>query len=249
MILDQFDAFEFENECGGGLVRHDVYVRGKGPLIVILQELPGIGGETEALANHFVDHGFTVALPHLLGPLGELHLASNFFRAFCMRREFALFQKHRSSPIVDWLRALCRYLCERHSVQGVGVIGMCLTGNFAISMMADAKVLASVAAQPSLPVGMDPRALHMSRAEIAGARERLDHHGPMYAYRFEGDRICKAPKFDAINDVFNDDKERIILRQLPGTHHSVFTLDLISGGVPAARALDEITAYFQTTLK
>ena len=95
---------------------------------------------------------FRVVLPHLFGPLGRTSMLGNMVRVMCMRREFKLFEKNGTSPVVDWLRALCNDLCQLHGLRGVGVIGMCLTGNFAISMMADDRVLAGVASQPSMPL-------------------------------------------------------------------------------------------------
>jgi dienelactone hydrolase len=161
-----------------------------------------------------------------------------------MRREFKLFAKNRSSPIVEWLKALCQHAREKYDVQGVGVIGMCLTGNFAISLMADDAVLAGVASQPSLPL-FAQSALHMSDKEIAKVRERLDEHGPMMAYRFKGDKLCTAGKFEALDAAFNDDRERIKLNTLEGNKHAVMTVHFIDeAGSPTDLALKEVMSYF-----
>ncbi len=232
----------------GESVSHDVYARGGGPPIVLIQELPGIGPETLALAERLEASGFRVVLPHLFGPLGRTSFLGNTVRAFCMRRELHLFAKGDSSPVVDWLRALCRDERERNRVEGVGVIGMCLTGNFAISLMADENVLGAVASQPSLPFfGAD--ALHMSETEVDSARARLDRHGPMLAMRFEGDPICSARKFEAIDHAFNDDRDRIRLKTLPGKGHSILTLHFVDEvGHPTREALDEVIDYFRGAL-
>ncbi len=153
--------------------------------MVIIQELPGIGPETLRLADEFVDRGFAVVLPHLFGPLEKTSIGGNLLRVFCMRREFSLFAAHRSSPIVDWLKALCRDIKEQGQCKGVGVIGMCLTGNFAISLMGDDSVLAAVSSQPSMPL-MKASQLHMSAADITAIRQRIDATAPMHAYRFDG---------------------------------------------------------------
>ncbi|MCP4005768.1 MAG: dienelactone hydrolase [bacterium] len=247
-MLDGYEKSEFAAPIASGdMVHHDVYTRGSGPVVVIVQELPGIGPETLSLADRFIESGFRVALPHLFGPLGKVSLVGNMLRVFCIRREFHLFQNNATSPIVDWLKALCRKLRTDYTVSGVGVIGMCLTGNFAISLMADDSVLASVASQPSLPL-MNKHALHMSEAEVDQVRTRLDEHGPMLAYRFEGDVLCKADKFDAIDSAFNDDIERVRLTTLPGKGHSVFTLDFADAGEPTRVALEEVLAYFRDKL-
>ncbi|XOV83393.1 MAG: dienelactone hydrolase family protein [bacterium] len=249
-MLDSFDKRTFTAPLSDGQpVTHDVYSTGSvGPTIVIIQELPGIGPETVSLANTFVEHGYRVVLPHLFGPLGRVSLVGNAVRVFCLRREFKLFEKNASSPIVDWLRALCRDLRTQHNATAVGVIGMCLTGNFAISLMADDNVLAGVASQPSMPL-FDQQALHMSTDDITQVRRRLDEHGPMMALRFAGDRLCTAEKFRALDRTFNDDNQRITLVELPGNGHSVLTLDLIKGGEPAQQALADVLSYFDQKLR
>ena len=249
-MLESFQVRSFTAPLADGTpVSHDVYSKGDSDAcVVIIQELPGIGPETISLANTFVEQGFRVVLPHLFGPLGKISLAGNTFRVFCMRKEFTLFTTDKSSPVVDWLRALCRDLKDNHGASGVGVIGMCLTGNFAISLMADDSVLAGVASQPSMPI-MKQDDLHMSAADIDAARAGLDAKGAMMALRFEGDPMCTGRKFAAISKAFNDDKERIRLVELPGKGHSVLTLDLIKGGEPAQQALTDVLGYFTERLK
>lgn len=248
--MEGYSVRTFTAPIASGDLTHDVYERGEGPPVVIVQELPGIGPETLRLAERFVAEDFRVVLPHLFGPLGRISMLGNAARVFCLRREFHLFAKNASSPIVDWLRALCHDVRDREGVDGVGVIGMCLTGNFAISLMADDNVLAGVASQPSLPF-FDQEALHMSDQEIERASTRLDRHGPMIALRFEEDRVCTAAKFDAIAARFNGEgRERIRLRTLPGKGHSVLTLDFSDeAGHPTLQALSEVLTYFGDKLK
>jgi len=233
----------------GHAVIHDVYTQGAGPVVMIMQELPGIGPETLRLADEFVQEGFTVVLPHLFGPLGKTALLTNGLRMLCMRREFKIFEKGGTSPAVAWLRALCRDLNVTHEVEGVAVIGMCLTGNFAMSLMADEAVLAGVASQPSLPI-LASDGLHLSEAAIAQLRQRLETHGPMRAYRFAGDTLCTAEKFDRIEETFNGDRTRVQLKTLPGKGHAVLTLDFVDEvGHPTRQALDEVLSYFRKALK
>jgi dienelactone hydrolase len=244
-MIAGYDKWKFSSDAMGGKpAGYDVYSKGEGPVIVLIQELPGIGMETLRLADKLVAGGFRVVMPHLFGPLGRLSFLGNTVRVFCMRREFKLFAKNRSSPIVEWLKALCQHAREKYDVQGVGVIGMCLTGNFAISLMADDAVLAGVASQPSLPL-FAQSALHMSDKEIAKVRERLDEHGPMMAYRFKGDKLCTAGKFEALDAAFNDDRERIKLNTLEGNKHAVMTVHFIDeAGSPTDLALKEVMSYF-----
>jgi len=231
-------------------VTHDVYERGNGPVVVIIQELPGIGQETLRLADTFVQRGFKVVMPHLFGPLGKTSTAGNLIRVLCMRKEFHLLATNRSSPIVNWLKVLCRQVKKENGVKGVGVIGMCLTGNFAISLMADDAVLAGVASQPSLPLHTGSK-LPMSQEEVEQVKEQLDQHGPMKAFRFEKDPICSAARFEAINNALNTDgRERIQLETLPGKGHSVLTIHFNDAkGHPTRKALEEVMEYFGQKLK
>jgi dienelactone hydrolase len=244
--MKEYDKVKFQAKLNSGArVVHDVYSKGEGPVVVIIQELPGIGPETLKLADSLVDKGFTVVLPHLFGPLGKISFLGNTARVLCMRKEFRIFEQGKASPIVDWLRALCRELTVKHEVEGVAVIGMCLTGNFAISLMADEAVLAGVASQPSLPIN-DHADLHMSAQDIQQIRARLDNQEPMMAFRFAEDTYCRAPKFEQLDKAFNDDRQRINLQTIPGKGHSVLTLDFVDEfGHPTKQAFEQIVAYFR----
>ena len=234
--------------ASGKEVSHDIYERGSGPVVVIIQELPGIGKQTLALADRFVSNDFTVVLPHLFGPLERTSLIGNTVRVLCMRREFRIFETDRTSPIVAWLRALCADAKTRHAVPGVGVIGMCLTGNFAISLMADDAVLGGVASQPSLPI-CSHSDLHMCAADIVEVRDAIDRKGHALAYRFKGDKFCTEEKFTSYKKHFNDDAERIKVKPLDGKGHSVLTLDFCDKkGHPTRDALDHILTYFKDRL-
>ena len=247
--IDQYDKSVFTASTTTQLsITHDVYSRGDGDkVVVIIQELPGIGQETLTLADRFVARGYRVVLPHLFGPFGKLSTKLNFVRV-CISREFHVLASHRSSPVVDWLAALCQKLKNEHQVPGVATIGMCLTGSFAISLMADDAVLAGYASQPSMPF-FKQKQLHMSPGEITAVKAKLDRIGPMKAARFDGDGICKAKKFTALAKAFNEDKERIQLKTLPGKGHAVLTLHYDHDAQhPTRKTLDEVMDYFDGAL-
>lgn len=248
--IDQYQKNTFSAPVSGGnVITHDVYSRGAGKLLVLVQELPGIGQETLALADRFVDRGYKVILPHLFGPIGKTAVMGNTIRVLCMRKEFRIFAANRSSPVVDWLKALCRHVKEEHGAKGVATIGMCLTGNFAIALMADDAVLAGFASQPSLPI-FGQKKLHLPPEEVQKVKSRLDELGPMHCGRFAGDGFCTDRKFKMLDHTFNtDDKQRIVFHTLPGKGHSILTLDFVDeAGHPTARALQEVMAYFDEAL-
>ncbi|MFC4633086.1 dienelactone hydrolase family protein [Dokdonia ponticola] len=251
--ITQIDAYQKEAFTStlrnGKTVTHEVYTQGNGSKVLILiQELPGIGQETLALADRFVNEGYTVVLPHLFGKIGKTAVVVNTFKVFCMRRQFRLFAKNESSPIVDFLSDLCTATKNKYQVDGVAVIGMCLTGNFAISLMANKAVLAGFASQPSLPLARQKH-IHMSPEEIMAVKNRLDQVGPMHCARIQGDKICTAKRFDAYQKAFNSDKERIILHELPGKGHSILTLDFVDkDGHPTKEAFENVLTYFNGQL-
>ncbi|WP_299767656.1 dienelactone hydrolase family protein [uncultured Dokdonia sp.] len=251
--ITQIEAYQKETFTStlrnGKTVTHDVYTQGNGPKVLILiQELPGIGQETLALADMFVSEGYTVVLPHLFGKIGKTSMVLNTLKVFCMRKQFRVFAKNESSPIVDFLSDLCTHTKEKHQVPGVAVIGMCLTGNFAISLMANEAVLAGFASQPSLPL-MKQNHIHMSAKEITDVKNRLDDIGPMHCARIQGDKICTAQRFDVYRKTFNADRERIILHELPGDGHSILTLDFVDeAGHPTKEALNDVLTYFNNQL-
>ena len=233
----------------GHRVSHDIYFRGSGTPVVLIQELPGIGQETLALADRLIEAGHEVVMPHLFGPLGKISIGGNLARVMCMRKEFRLMASNASSPISDWLRLLCREVRDSRSADGVGVIGMCLTGNFAITLIGDDSVLAAIASQPAMPF-FKQGALHMSQTEIAISRQALEAKGPMRVLRFEDDPLSTVEKSECIHRTFNDDgHERVKEIVIPGKGHSVLTLDFVDeAGHPTREALNNVLAYFAENL-
>ncbi len=168
-----------------------------------------------------------------------------------------------SSPVTQWLRALARRAHEECGGPGVGAIGMCFTGNFALSMMLEPSMLAPVLSQPSLPLD-DPAAIESPPDEIAAVRERLVRDDlTVLAYRFAGDQICKAQRFAAYSEALGD---RFVARVLPDSaangdvapffkrhvpySHSVVTQHLIDAeGEPTIEARDEILSFFAKRLR
>src|SRR5262245_28010143 len=169
MPLPGFSSFSFES---GGAAR-DVYVRGTGPGVVVMHEIPGITPAVARYATRVADAGFRVYVPHMFGTPGKPftlpYVLSQMTRA-CVSREFAVFAQREASPITEWLRALCRRAHAECGGPGVGALGMCLTGNFALALMVDPSVMAPVLSQPSLPFGISAShraSLHLSDADLA----------------------------------------------------------------------------------
>jgi dienelactone hydrolase len=164
--------------------------------------------------------------------------------------------------VTDWLRALAGIALGECGGAGVGAIGMCFTGNFALSMMLDGATIAPVLCQPSLPLD-NPAGIEISREDISTIRGRLDKEKlDVLAYRFEGDHFCRAERFaayrEALGDRFvervlpaaaaNQDVPPFFARHVPSPH-SVVTVHLIDEqGQPTIAARDEIIAFLKTRL-
>lgn len=148
--------------------------------MIALHELFGLTPSVLAFCSRLVESGFSVWLPVLGGPVPSDGTLDKFRAAvrICISREIHLFHARRTSPVVTPLRALARHAADSTGAPGVGVVGMCLTGGFAVAMAADARVLAAVAAQPSLPqiTPVTPwcaRDLGVSPTDLNTVRQRL----------------------------------------------------------------------------
>jgi dienelactone hydrolase len=241
-----------------------VFVSGDGPGVIIMHEVPGITPEVARFARWVRDAGFRVYLPSLLGQPGKPnsrgYALSSVARA-CIAREFSLLAGDKSSLIVDWLRALARLAHGECGGPGVGALGMCLTGNFALSMLLEPAVRAPVMCQPSLPVvalGGKPDGLHAAPGDVAAVRERLEREDlTIEAYRFAGDPLCPGARFDAFAAALGPRFSPHVLADEDGRQgtlipkpHSVVTTHLIdTDGAPTRRAVEEIIAFFRLRLK
>ena len=244
-------------------VSREVFRAGHGPAVIVMTEIPGITPQVARFAQWVADAGFSVFMPQLIGtpmkPITRSRALLEIARV-CISREFRVLAANESSPIVDWLRALAREAHAQCGGPGVGAVGMCLTGNFALSMMLDAPVLAPVLSQPSLPGGFTAKAraaLHASPAAIAAAHEKIDQHGArILGLRFHGDPMCPPERFKRLREEFGDAFEGI---EIDSKHanpdamkpaHSVLTTHLIdAAGEPTRAALDRTLAFLTEQLK
>ncbi len=256
MSLDGFDVFPF---VALGRERQ-VYTRGSGPGVVVMHEIPGIIPEVARFAERVAEAGFRVFLPDMFGEPGRAfsnaYAASQMARA-CISREFHVLASDASSPIVDWLRELCRHAHAECGGPGVGALGMCLTGNFALALMVDPSVAAPVLSQPSLPFPIGAarrRALHLSPEDLAIAKRR---DCPVLGLRFTADPLVPAERFARLREEFGDRFEGIEIDSsrgnphgIAGMAHSVVTRDLVDEeGHPTRAALDRVLALFEERLR
>jgi dienelactone hydrolase len=240
-------------------------VAGTGPAVIVMTEMPGISPHVARFARWVRDAGFTVYMPSLFGRDGAVASAEEgtaVLQQACVSAEFRALAANQSSPVTKWLRSLARFAHDECGGSGVGAIGMCFTGNFALTMMLEPSMLAPVLSQPSLPLN-NPAGIEIAPDEIKAVRERLERDDlTVMAYRFEGDKFCMAQRFAAYTEALGD---RFIGRVLPDsaanndlapfferhvtTPHSVVTAHLIDeAGQPTIAARDEILAFFKQRL-
>jgi dienelactone hydrolase len=242
---------------------HDVYTRGSGPGVVLLPEIPGMTPEVMALADHLVDAGFTVAVPSLFGkpgrPVSPGYVLPTFAKA-CITREFQAFARRADRPVAEYVRALARHLHERAGGPGVGVIGMCFSGGFALAAAVEPAVLAPVASQPFLPVplGASRRTdLGISDRETTAIQGRVRAEGLcLLGLRFSEDKTVPRERFAALQQAFGEGWRAIPLDSRPGNpagigknEHSVLTsADVEKPGHPTNQARADVTAFLRERL-
>lgn len=255
MEIPGFETTSFEHEGRS----HPVFGAGEGPGVVILHELPGMTEACIALGRRVAAAGYAVHLPLMFGRPGE-RAPLKFMLKLCVSREFRLFAHRRSSPITDWLRGLCRWVHGRCGGPGVGVIGMCLTGNFALTLAADEAVMAPVMSQPSLPLGFGEgrkSALALSPEELARVKERTAGGLPVLGLRFSEDQVCPAERFARLGQELGPAFEPLVIDSSEGNPHglsaqahSVLTQELVDEeGHPTRQALQRVLAFLGERLR
>lgn len=242
---------------------YDVYRKGEGPGVVLIPEMPGLHPGVLALGNHLVDNGFTVAAPSLYGTPeapGIRPGAVAVMMRGCVAKEFAAFATNADRPIAHYLRALARDLNERTPGKGVGVIGECWSGGFALAAAVDDSVLAPVLSQPSLPLGLTARHRAdpgLSEGELKVIERRVAEEGLCaLGLRFSEDPLSPAARFTTLKKRLGDAFEVIEIDSKKGNEHkfgkmahSVLTLEVREvEGHPAYEARKRVVGFLRERL-
>ena len=270
MPRDSLDDFTLEQFTSDGTT-HPVYVKGTGPAVIVLAEVPGITPLVADFARRVANAGCTAYVPSLFGidghdpiPRGPAdavptaRMLGNLARKVCISREFTILATGRSSPVVVWLRALAKEVHKRCGGPGVGAIGMCLTGGFALGMMVDDRVIAPVLSQPSLPFAVtaaQKAAIGLDDATCARIAARADV--PVLGLRFTHDRMVPPERFATLRDLLGDRFIAVEIDSGPGNPHglgrmahAVLTHDRTDRpGHPTRAALDQVLAFFRDRLR
>ena len=256
--LDDFERSEFTAE---GATR-TVYRTGTGPAVIVISEIPGITPNVARFARMVAGIGCTAVMPSLFGEDGRaptVPYALQSISKACVSREFTVLALNRTSPVTTWLRALARAEHERCGGPGVGAVGMCLTGGFALAMMVDDVVVAPVLSQPSLPFPVNRahrQALGISDTDVDRVVERVAAGVCVLGVRFTGDKTSPPERFAALRELLGDGFVGVELDSSPGNPyghrkgaHSVMTEDLDDRpGTPTRQALDQVLDLFRSRL-
>lgn len=247
---------------------HDVYRKGAGPAVLVITELPNISPQVLGFADLVVEQGLTAVVPDLFGSPGRdplrgklstaLHALATLTKV-CVSREFSAFAAGESSAVVDWLRALAKQEHARCGGPGVGVVGMCFTGGFALAMAVDETVLAPVVSQPSLPfltTRANARGIDSSEAALEKVAERCARGLTVLGLRFKDDKIVPEQRFQYLRERLGPNFVAVELEQADGHpggpmpfRHSVLTADLIDEpGSPTRAARDQVLTLFRARL-
>ena len=247
----------------GGKTKPVLLTGDTGPAVIVIHEVYGFTPPLARFCRWIAEAGMRVYAPILLGTPDATNpekIMRKRLYGLCVSREFTLFRANRSSPIIDWLKPLAHQAHAECSGPGVGVIGMCLTGGFALSMAVDPVVLAPALSQPGMPVGK-AAALDISAADLATVKRRTVEEGlQIRGYRFAGDPLSKPEKFATLRREFGTafrgtelpdacGNPGSVLARAGKPPHSVMTGDLIdAAGEPTRAAADEVIGFFKAAL-
>jgi dienelactone hydrolase len=252
--------------------RRDISLEGKtkpvltigaaGPAVIVMHEVFGFTPTLARLCRWFAEAEFRVYAPILFGSPDARNaerIETTRVVSLCISREFTMLAANRSSPVTDWLRQLAHLAHDECGGPGVGAIGLCLTGGFALSMAIDPVIVAPVLGEPSLPA-MSPAALDIAPDALARVKARTRTDGlTIRGYRFEGDGLCKPQRFTTLRTELGAAFSGTELPDACGNPggmrsqgkppHSVFTVDLIDApGERTRAAVDEVIAFFREKL-
>ena len=268
MADDDLADFERDVFADGGQQRA-VFRQGTGPAVLVMSEVPGITPKVAGFARRVASIGCTAVMPHLFGRpgrdpvaggrVGRLASVASTLVPLCVSREFTTWATDRTSPVITWLRALAAHEHVRCGGPGVGAVGMCFTGGFALAMATHPSILAPVLSQPSMPLtvtGRQRRSIDCSPAELDVVRDRCAAEGlTVLGLRFRGDSFVGDERFAFLRQRLGDAFVAVELDDGAANPdavmkpHSVLTEHLIDEpGQPTRAALDQVLDLFRARL-
>jgi dienelactone hydrolase len=209
-VTDALTDFARRNIEFDGL-EYEVFVAGEGPAVLVLPEIPGITPDVADFGRRLVDQGFTVWVPSLFGtpgrPMTESYVMSTLAKS-CVNKTFLAFARGKRAPIIDYLRQLGELAHAECGGPGIGVVGMCFTGNFALALAIDDIVKVPVMSQPSLPLTPSKnhrRDLHVAPDDLDTIKLRMaEQELCVIGLRFTNDPFVPAARFETLRREFGE---------------------------------------------
>ena len=260
--IDGYPDFEPGTYTFNGVSRA-VYKSGEGPAIIVIHEIPSIYDDVCDFARRLNKEGFTTYLPSLLGTPGAIYSTKNILKStakLCVSKEFNRFAFREEAPIAEWLRALARDAHRTCGGPGVGAIGMCFSGGFALAMMADESVIAPVLSQPSMPFMLTEKLRHdidVNPNDIPKIKARMERDDIcLIGLRFTGDKLVPENRFKYLTEMFGErfvgisiDSSKGNSNNIKASAHSVLTRDYVDDkDHPTYQALQQVLALFKKQL-
>jgi dienelactone hydrolase len=175
-------------------------------------------------------------MPLLVGEVGREpsggYIASSMSK-ICISREFTTMAMHKTSPIISWLRALAQQIHSEVGGVGVGAVGMCFSGGFALGMMVDDIMVAPVLSQPSMPFAVGAKRsadLNLSPSDEARIVERAQAGCQVLGLRFTGDKLV-GTRFETLRNLLGDAFVAVEFESSTKQDHSVLTEQIQEAGV------------------
>ena len=140
----------------------------------------------------------------------------------CTSSEFTKLATGKTAPITDWLRSLSRKLHAEVGGPGVGAIGMCFTGGYALAMMVDESVAAPVVAQPAAPFAVGKKrgaSIGLSPADQEAVVARANAGCPVLGLRYRDDKAT-GTRFQTLETLLGDNFVGV---ELDGKGHATLT--------------------------
>jgi dienelactone hydrolase len=240
--LDSWTRGEHRSDDG---TTRPTYRKGSGPGVIVIHELPGISPKVVDFGEELVHAGYTVVMPVLFGkpgvPMSFSSLTSSLIQV-CINAEFVKVAARKTAPVTGWLRSLARSLHDELGGAGVGALGMCFTGGYALAMMVDDAVAAPVVAQPATPFPIGRQrsaALGLSPADQDAVVARAQGGCPVLGIRYVEDKAV-GTRFETLDELLG---ERFMAVDLPGKGHATLTEDR------SQEAVDRVLAFFGDRLQ
>ena len=178
------------------------------PRVILMHEIYGLNKECIEFADRLHNDGFSVYLPLFFGELGETDTRRGL--KFCLSKEFMKFSgENGESQTISWLRGLCRHL--KSDADGkIGVIGMCMSGGFALAMAVEDGVAAPVMGHPTRAfrrggANTNPKIIGISERTVDYAcNEIIRQDKKIMGFRLPFDQFSPNRIMDRLDDRLGD---------------------------------------------